>query len=71
MEIPFANGQYAVNEQGIQTAQTPSLGQWQEGEDGPTQEAVRPRSTRPQSRSTRTPAGNRPVDTDGCSHTIL
>lgn len=42
MDIPFANGRYAVNEQGVQTAQTPSLGQWQEGEDGPTQEAVRP-----------------------------
>lgn len=42
MDIPFANGRYAVDDQGIQTAQTPSLGQWQEGEDGPTQEAVRP-----------------------------
>lgn len=42
MDIPFANGRYEVNERGIQVGQTPSLGQWQEGENGPTQEAVRP-----------------------------
>ncbi|WP_280537563.1 amino acid ABC transporter substrate-binding protein [Halopenitus sp. POP-27] len=42
MEIPFANGVYEVDDQGIQVGQTPSLGQWQEGEDGMTQEAVRP-----------------------------
>ena len=42
MDIPFANGRYEVNDQGIQVGQTPSLGQWQAGDDGPTQEAVRP-----------------------------
>jgi ABC-type branched-subunit amino acid transport system substrate-binding protein len=42
MDIPFANGRYEVNEQGVQVGQTPSLGQWQAGDDGPTQEAVRP-----------------------------
>jgi branched-chain amino acid transport system substrate-binding protein len=34
MGIPFANGTYAVNEQGIQVGQAPSLGQWQEQDDG-------------------------------------
>lgn len=44
MEIPFANGIYEVNDQGIQTGQAPSLGQWQEAEggDGLTREAVWP-----------------------------
>ena len=42
MDSPCANGRYEVNEQGVQVGQTPSLGQWQAGDDGPTQEAVRP-----------------------------
>jgi branched-chain amino acid transport system substrate-binding protein len=42
MEIPFANGVYQVDEQGIQTGQAPSLGQWQEGDGGLAREAVWP-----------------------------
>jgi branched-chain amino acid transport system substrate-binding protein len=42
--IPFANGVYKVNDQGIQTGQAPSLGQWQEADEGDelTREAVWP-----------------------------
>lgn len=42
LDIPFANGVYQVNDQGIQTGQAPSLGQWQEAEDGLEREAVWP-----------------------------
>jgi hypothetical protein len=42
LEIPFANGVYQVDDQGIQTGQAPSLGQWQETDDGLEREAVWP-----------------------------
>lgn len=32
--IPFGNGHYAVDDNGVQIAQVPSLGQWQEQDDG-------------------------------------
>lgn len=34
MGIPFANGTYEVNEQGVQVGQAPSLGQWQQQDGG-------------------------------------
>lgn len=43
LDIPFANGVYKVNDQGIQTGQAPSLGQWQEADgNGLEREAVWP-----------------------------
>jgi len=44
MGIPFANGKYAVDDQGIQTAQAPSTGQWQPADegDGLTRESIWP-----------------------------
>lgn len=38
--IPFGNGHYAVDENGVQVAQVPSLGQWQEQDDGSLAEEV-------------------------------
>ncbi len=32
--LPFGNGEYAVDENGLQVAHRPSLGQWQEQDDG-------------------------------------
>ena len=41
--IPYANGSYAVNDNGVQVAQAPSLGQWQEDDNGEmTLEAIWP-----------------------------
>jgi len=40
--MPAANGEYAVDDNGVQVAQAPSLGQWQEGDDGLQLEAVWP-----------------------------
>ena len=47
MGVPWGNGKYAVNDQGVQTAHRPALGQWQQAEegDGLVREAVYPSDT--------------------------
>lgn len=45
--LPFGNGEYAVDDNGLQVAHRPSLGQWQEQDDGePGLETVWPEAVR-------------------------